>query len=573
MNRFFYLRFFFLFWFIAVGARLFYWQAIKASDLQSAARRQYERPVVKQSRRGTITSSDGYPLVLNTQVYTLVAKPNLLQNSPVVTATFILAALQSANASPSSTWTDPTTRSTLVSRLSDPSKKWVPLFQNISEEQMKSVSTLGMSELEFDPSWRRLYPESSLSAQLLGFVGKDSTGEAKGYFGIEGEYDLELEGRDSNSIKETDAIGHPIGLSATVDEDQTDGRNLTLTVRRDIQFLIQKHLEEGVQLYGAKSGDVLLMEPQTGKVIAMASYPTYDPGQYAQADPNVFKNPVVADAYEPGSTLKVMTVATGIDTGVIRPDTTCDTCAGPVTIGKYTIKTWDNKYHANTTIQDGLTHSDNTAMVFVGNKIGKEKLLQYIDNFGLGVKTGIDLQDESTPKLRPKKEWGEIDAATATFGQGIALTPIQMLNIVNTIANGGTLMRPYVVDKVEGNGQEFVTKPQEIRRVISQNTASTVAHMMQTSASQGDAKWTLPKQYPIAGKTGTAQIPVAGHYDEARTIASFVGFSPVEQPKFSMLVRLVEPSTSQWGSETAAPLWFAIAKDLFVKYGISPNAN
>ncbi len=563
MSRFFLLRTFFLFWFVAVGARLLYWQVIRAADLQESARRQYERPLTAQSRRGLITTSDGYPLVLNTQVYSLIVRPPLITDSAQATLSAIDSILHP----------DADTKSQMQSRLLDQTKKWVPLLQNLTSEQKDQLAQLKRPELSFEPNWKRLYPESSLSAHLLGFVGKDSAGDPKGYFGIEGEYDLELEGKETKSITETDAVGHPIGLSATLNANEQNGRNLTLTIRRDIQFLIQRHLEEGVAKYGAKSGDVVLMEPKTGKIIAMASYPTYDPGQYAKADPLVYKNPVVADGYEPGSTLKVMTVAIGIDTGVITPQTQCDRCAGPVTIGKYTIKTWDNRYHADTTIQDGLTHSDNTAMVFVGSKIGEEKLLAYIEQFGIGKKTGIDLQDESTPRMRERKDWGEIDAATATFGQGIALTPIQMVNIVNTIANGGSLMRPYVVDKVESNGQEFVTKPLEIRRVIKSETAKTVAGMMQTSASQGDAKWTLPKQYPIAGKTGTAQIPVAGHYDEARTIASFVGFSPVEDPKFTMLVRLMEPSTSQWGSETAAPLWFSIAKDLFVKYGISPNSK
>ncbi len=573
MNRFFFLRSFFLFWFILVCGRLFYWQGIRASELQLAARKQYERPSTQVSMRGVIKTADGYPLVLNTQVYSLVGRPNLMKNSAEVSSAAILSALRSVPASKSGALFDPQLDKTFIQKISDQRKKWVTLFSNISDDQKKAVSALKLPEVEFEPGWKRLYPESSLSAQLLGFVGKDTDGNPKGYFGIEGEYDLELTGRDSKSVKETDAVGHPIGLSATVDEESNDGRNLTLTLRRDLQFLIQRHLEEGIVKYGAKSGDVLLMEPKTGKIIAMASYPTYDPGEYAKADPTVFKNPVVADAYEPGSTLKVMTVAMGVDTGAIAPDTICDKCSGPVTIGKYTIKTWDNKYHANTTIQEGLTHSDNTAMVYIGNKVGKEKLLQYIERFGLGSKSGVDLQDESTPKLRAEKDWGEIDTATATFGQGIALTPIQMLNIVNTIANGGRLMRPYVVDKVDGNGQEFVTKPQEIRQVIKPETARIVAQMMQTSASQGDAKWTLPRQYSIAGKTGTAQIPVAGHYDEARTIASFVGFSPVENPQFSMLVRLVEPSSSQWGSETAAPLWFTIAKDLFVQYGIAPNVQ
>ncbi|MEP7167649.1 MAG: penicillin-binding protein 2 [Candidatus Woesebacteria bacterium] len=564
MSRLSLLRLVFSAWFLIVLGRLYYWQGIKAYDLRDVARRQYERQTTSSSERGIVYSADGYPLVLNTKVFTLVGKPNLLKTAPTFIASSIASKLPSVNSSASAILN-------LAQKLSDPSKKWVPLLTGLSEKEKDTLATINDPALTFEENTQRYYPEGSMSAHLLGFVGKDNDGNPQGYFGIEGKYDLELKGRPIKSVQETDAVGHPIGWSGTVDQENGDGRDVTLTLRRDIQFLAQEWLKEGVEKYGAKSGDVLIMDPMTGKILAMASYPGYDPSQYSKVDQALLKNPSVADGYEPGSTFKVLTVASGIDAGVITPDTQCDKCNGPVTIGKYTIKTWNNEYHASTTIQEGLTHSDNTAMVFVGRKLGQDKFLEYIEKFGIGTKTGIDLQDESTPKLRPKKEWGEIDTATATFGQGIALTPIQMLNSVNVIANGGTLYKPYVVEKVASDDEEFLTKPQEIRRVISEQTAKTVAQMMQTAASQGDAHWTLPKEYPIAGKTGTAQIPVAGHYDSARTIASFVGFAPMENPKFSMLVRLVEPSTSQWGSETAAPLWFSIAKDLFVKYGISPT--
>jgi cell division protein FtsI/penicillin-binding protein 2 len=567
MNRLSLLRLFFFCWFVVVIGRLFYWQGIAAYDLRDIARRQYERQTVSSSERGEVYSADGFPLVLNTRVYSLVARPHLLKNSPAFVGSAIYSLLPAHIATGSSV-------QSLTARFSDPTKKWVPVLSGLSEQEKTLLENLKEPSVTFEEGMQRYYPEASMSAHVLGFVGKDSDGNPQGYFGIEGKYDLELKGRQIKSVQETDAVGHPIGWSTgSPGEDDGNGRDVSLTIRRDIQFLASQWLKEGVEKYGAKSGDVLIMEPSTGKVIAMASYPTYDPTQYSKVDPSLLKNPAVADGYEPGSTFKVLTVASGIDSGVISPDTQCDACAGPVTIGSYTIKTWNNEYHAGTTIQEGLTHSDNTAMVFVGRKVGQDRFLEYIEKFGIGTKTGIDLQDESTPKLRPKKDWREIDTATATFGQGIALTPVQMLNIVNVIANGGKLYRPYVVEKVLSEDEEFITKPQEVRRVISEESAKIVARMMQTSASQGDARWTLPKQFPIAGKTGTAQIPVSGHYDESRTIASFVGFAPMENPKFSMLVRLVEPSSSQWGSETAAPLWFSIAKDLFVKYGISPTKN
>lgn len=574
MSRIYLLRSFFLLWFVAVLGRLYYWQVIQAEELTEVARRQYERPVVKDTQRGEIFFADGSPLALNTTRYTLVGKPYLLTASATSVAKQIVAALIVESASPSGKFKTFQEQSDFFTqRLSDPTKKWVPLLSGLTEKEKVAVSALGNDALTFQADSVREYPESSLSAHLLGFVGKNSNGEPQGYFGIEGKYDLELQAKSIRTILETDAVGHPIGMNAVHVEDGGNGRNLLLTIRRDIQYLVEQHLKAGIEKYGAKAGDVIVMNPMTGEVLASSSFPSYDPSQYSIFDQALYKNPVVADAYEPGSTFKVLTVAAGIDAGVIAPDTQCDACAGPVTIGKYTIKTWDNKYHANTTIQEGLTHSDNTAMVYVGRKIGKDAFLRYIKNFGIGSKTGIDLQDESSPKLREDKDWSEIDAATATFGQGIALTPIQMLNGVNAIANGGKLPRPFVVKKVYSDSEDFLVKPEMIRQVIKPETAKVVTDMMQAAASTGDARWTLPKTYPIAGKTGTAQIPVSGHYDEARTIASFVGFAPADAPQFSMLVRLVEPSTSQWGSETAAPLWFAIAKDLFVKYGITPNKN
>lgn len=567
------LRLAFFTWFVAVLARLYYWQGMKATDLRAIASRQYSRSSISPSERGVIISADGYPLVLNTTRFTLIGRPHLLKENIDSITSMVLASLEYSEASQSGRYVQDRTAfgAQIRKKLSDRTKQWVPLVTDLSETEKQRLQALSLPALTFEESARRYYPEASLSAHLLGFVGKNSEGSDQGYFGLEGEYDLELTGRRLRSVTQTDAVGRPIALGAQELQGNGDGRSLQVTIRRDIQYLAQKHLESGMQKYGAKAGDVLIMEPATGKVIAMASYPTYDPGFYARYDTALYKNPAVADGYEPGSTFKVLTVAAGIDAGLITPQTRCDTCAGPVTIGKYTIKTWDNKYHADTTIQDGLTHSDNTAMVYIGRKLGEERFFSYIEGFGLGQKTGIDLQDESSPRLRPKKEWGEIDTATATFGQGIALTPIQMLNGVNAIANGGRLMRPYVVEKITKGEEEYLIKPQELRRVIKPETAAIVARMMMNSASQGDARWTLPRQYAIAGKTGTAQIPVAGHYDENRTIASFVGFAPVENPQFSMIVRLVEPTSSQWGSETAAPLWFAIAKDLFVKYGITPN--
>lgn len=572
-QRFFGLFLFFLVWFGAIGARLYYWQGIKAADLKEAARAQYERSTTQEAFRGKIISSDKKSLALSVETFRLIARPNLLTSPPSSVARLIEPLIYSP--SPQAA-TDSTKRReeeralelTLIGRLSDPKRKWVVLESGLSSKQKEELQAIDPTVLTFEPMQSRFYPEGTLLSHVLGFVGNTDAGESKGFFGLEGFYDLELRGNRSKLTQISDAVGQPISIELPQAKPQVMSRDIQLTIHRDIQHTVEEHLKAGVERYGAKSADAIVMDPLTGKVLAMASYPSYDPASYSDADPLLFKNPTVADGYEPGSTFKVLTVATGIDLGLISPQTQCDRCGGPVTIGKYTIKTWNNEYHPNTTILDGLKHSDNTAMVYIAQKVGEERFLSYLKNFGIGQKSGIDLQDEGTPKLRPDKEWGEIDLATASFGQGIALTMVQMLNAVNVIANGGSLYKPFVVEEVSSGEEHFVTQPTKLRNVITPETARTVANMMREAASQGDARWTLPKEYPIAGKTGTAQIPVAGHYDENRTIASFVGFSPVENPKFSMLVRVVEPTSSPWGSETAAPLWFEIARDLFVKFGV-----
>ncbi|MFH1280866.1 MAG: penicillin-binding protein 2, partial [Candidatus Beckwithbacteria bacterium] len=323
--------------------------------------------------------------------------------------------------------------------------------------------------------------------------------------------------------------------------------------------------------FGAKSGSISVMDPYTGAIIAMASLPSYDPQEFSIFSPELFLNPVVSDAFEPGSIFKVLVMAAGLDAGVIKKDTKCDICDGPLKIDKYTINTWDDKYRPDSNMTDVLVNSDNVGMVFIGQKLGLEKFYDYFDKFGLNQKTNIDLQDEVAPVARKKNDWTYVDLATASFGQGFLSTGIQLLQAVSVIANGGNLVEPHLVEKVINEIKE-TTIPTKIKhRVISTETASVVTDMMVASAKEGEAKWASIKGYQIAGKTGTAQIAFEGKYQEEKTNASFIGFAPAKNPKFVMLVTLKEPSTSQWASETAAPLWFSVAQDLLNHFNVLPE--
>ncbi len=558
--------------FTGIVVRLFYWQISRSQELKMVAQAQYQRRSELTVSRGKIFTADGYPLAINSRVFTAFATPKTLDASPVRIAAQLSPILFDPNVSTSSgIATQAELENLLLSRLSDSDKNWVSLKHRVTKEQQEQINNLGITGVGFDPEEIRYYPEGSMAAHLLGFVGNDDQGKPKGYFGVEGRFDLELKGKGGYLNQETDALGKPIAIGEFQRIETVAARDLTLTVRRDIQNFLEEKLIKGMELYGAKSADAIIMDPQTGKILAMAATPAYDPSRFFEFDAKNYKNPTVADGYEPGSTFKVLTMAAAIDAGAVGPDTQCDDCGAPKTIGKFTIRTWNEKYFKDITMTEALAKSDNTAMMFAAARLGEERMISYIHAFGFGQKTGIDLQDEASPSLRDDNKWGDIDVATASFGQGIAVTPIQLVTAVNAIANKGVLVRPFVIDQVKAGDIIFTTKPKEIRRVVSELTAKAVTEMMISSASHGDAKWALPKGYTIAGKTGTAQIPVGGHYDEERTIASFVGFAPAENPRFTMLVRITEPQTSQWGSETAAPLWFSIAKDLFSKLAIPPK--
>jgi len=264
-------------------------------------------------------------------------------------------------------------------------------------------------------------------------------------------------------------------------------------------------------------------------------------------------------------------MASALDAKAVEPDTVCDICSGPVKVDKYLIETWNRKYNPGSTMTDVIVHSDNVGMTFVGEKLGADTLYDYLKKFGIGSLTEVDLQGEATPKLRDKGTWSIVDLATATFGQGIAITPIQLIKAVGTIANGGRLITPHMVLKLQKEGWEEGVAPASGEKILSDQAVADITAMMVEAAQYGEAKWTYQRGFSVAGKTGTAQIPIAGHYDENKTIASFIGFSPAAKAKFIMLITLKEPQTSQWASETAAPLWYSIARELFPYFGIQPE--
>jgi len=557
---------------VTILARLFYWQVFRFDDLSSMAEQQHLVSAKIDAPRGLILSSDKAILASNKPTFLVFGLPKVVKDkvgtAAKLASVFVTATLEKDEKP------DPLEikekQQDLLSKLSQ-DLSWVILNKSVDWNIKKAIEDLKIEGIGFDSQSSRFYPEASSAAHVLGFVGSDSLGRQVGYFGVEGFYNGQLKGIGGLVTEEKDARGLPILMGKFSLKEARKGYNLILNIDRAVQYSVEKKLKAGFIKYGAKAASAIVMDPSTGAIIAMASVPNYDPNLFSDFPKEYFKNSIVADAYEPGSTFKVLVMAAGINENLIQPDTLCDICDGPLQISGFSIRTWNNKYNKDANMTDVIVHSDNTGMVFVGKKLGLDKMYQYIQDFGFGKSTQIDLQDETSPDIRPKNDWREIDLATSSFGQGIAVTPIQMIRAVAAIANGGKLLEPHIVKEIQEDDKNTEIKPKVISQPISKEAAQKVTEMMVKAVELGEAKVFAPKGFKIAGKTGTAQIPVAGHYDANKTIASFVGFAPADNPKFVMLVRYDEPSSSIFGAETAAPTFFEIAKELFTYYNIAPS--
>lgn len=542
---------------VSITVRLFYWQVIASDRLAGLAQMQRTLSETVQAKRGKIFSADGSPLVINQRAFLVYAEPQNIKNTQ--TAISVLSReLGIAEA-------------TLSSQLWDKTKRWVPLAHKVDESAVERIKTEKLEGIGFFDQSKRFYPEGSMAAHLLGFVGNNAKGEDQGYFGLEGYYDEQLRGRNGFREAEADALGHLILLGNRREIPVENGRDIYLTLDKTIQFIAESKLKEGIEKYQAKGGTVSILDPKTGAILAMAAFPSYHPGDYSSYPEVYYKNPIIAATYEPGSTFKVLIMATALQ-GKAIPVTATFQEEGPVRIGGYTIKTWDQQYHGEITLSQILQYSSNVGMVFIQQQMDNTYLLDSITRLGFGVSTDVDLQEETYVDLRPRNQWREIDYATLSFGQGIAVTPIQMVRAVAALANGGKILRPYAVKQtITPEGKIIRTQQTVEREMFTKETTAAVGEMMIAAVEHGEAKYKRPKGFRIAGKTGTAQIAIEGHYDSEKTIASFVGFGPVDDPKFIMLVTIHEPTTSPWGSETAAPLFFVIAKELLSYLRIAPT--
>jgi stage V sporulation protein D (sporulation-specific penicillin-binding protein) len=444
------------------------------------------------------------------------------------------------------------------------------VFVNFDASQGDVLQFLGGTF--FVREYERIYPEGPLLGQALGFVNDKGLGQ----YGFEGQYDQELKGYAGKISLETDSKG--TALQQIEQVAGQDGTNYLLTIDRNIQRVIEQGLADEVTKDGAKGGSVIVMDPKTGGVVGMASYPTYSPGDFrttAKADANLFDNPAISSVWEPGSIFKPLIMAAAIDQGVVTSQT-ADTFAASVQVDGYTINTALNKAFGHETMTDVLVNSDNVAMVWLGNKMGNELMADYIRRYGFGTVTGIDLKNEVGGKITDVNKWSTILRATTTFGQGVAVTPIQIASAYTAIANKGMLIPPRIVKgTIQDDGTEKDLDMPPGRQIMKPETAATLREML-TAVVVHNHKKAGVEGYAVGGKTGTAQVPdpVNGGYLPNAYNHSFVGMAPATDPKFVMLVKIDQPNAADSGEfaeSTAVPLFGQLARFLLHYYQVPPS--
>lgn len=443
------------------------------------------------------------------------------------------------------------------------------VMADVLEDLSNDLDGPDLSGMWLVPEQRRIYPSGAIAGHILGFVND----EGKGFFGVEGYYDEWLAGKPIT-------IERPlIPPEAELQPNPPAGVNLVLTIDLQVQQMVEKMLSEAVEWSQAESGEIIIMDPRNGELIAVAIWPALDPNNYErwlvdQEGRRKVINPVVAGVYEPGSTLKVLTMSAAIETEVVAPeDVFVDT--GEIEVGGHKIHNWDGEAWGPQTMVGCLQHSLNVCLAYVAaEKLGASKLYPYLEQFGLGQLTGVDLAGEIAGQLRTPghPEWTESDLGTNSFGQGLSVTPIQLMAAVGALANEGVMMQPHVVRQVVSPQGVYWPGETVLGRPIEPETAQVLSSMLSQSVDE-ETRYAEVVGYELAGKTGTAQIPTEYGYDPYKTIASFVGWGPVEAPQFVVLVRLDKPTISPWGSVVAAPVFQRVVERLVVMLEIPPQGS
>lgn len=548
-----------------VTGRLFFLQVVKGAAARKQAEQQHSVYQKLMASRGEIDLVDKIslqpiPVATNIKKYLAYAVPKDIQN-PKLTSETLATALGLE-------------LTEVLGKITDLKRKYVPLKKQLTEEEQNKIIELELPGIFLDSEDTRYYPQGNLLSHVLGFVGYNNQNQRAGLYGLERYFEKDLAGKNGELYEEKDTSGAWIFGAKREEVAAVDGVNLVLTIDKNIQFQAQELLKQSVTKHGADSGSIIVVNPRTGEILAMAGYPDFDPNAYNKiTEPQIYSNLATVGVYEPGSTFKAITMAAALEEGKVTPNTTY-VDEGEVVISGYHIKNSDNKAHGVQTMTEVLNESLNTGAIYAKEQIGNRTFYDYVKKFGFGETTGVDLP-EAKGNLDNLKGNIEVNYHTASFGQGISVTPIQMIQAFTALANEGKMMRPYVVQsKTYQDGKTENTGQKEVSRPISDRTAHTISAMLVDVVDNGHGKRAGVPGYSIAGKTGTAQVPRKDGkpgYEENNNIGSFIGYGPVEDPQFLMLVRIDHPRDVLFAESTAAPLFGQMAQFILNYMHVPPT--
>jgi cell division protein FtsI/penicillin-binding protein 2 len=458
----------------------------------------------------------------------------------------------------------------ILTRIDPNSKMLRPLKSGLPSALAARVEELQLTGVYLRQAPDRVYPEGSLAAQVLGFVGRDSTGLA----GIEFSMNDALAGKPGLVQAERDTEGNELAFGQRVLVEPRDGADLVLTIDRFVQRLAERTLAEAVVANKAIGGQILIMDPKSGAILAMASWPTYnltDEDRYKPGEEALYKTVQVTNQYEPGSVMKPITMAAGLQEGLVTPNTKIND-TGIIEIGGATLRNWDLRANGTITMTEVLIHSSNIGAQHVSGLLGPERFYRYLDAFGFGQPTGVELPGEVPGTVRTPADvgWSRVDLATNAYGQGIAVTPLQMLTAISTIANDGIRMKPRIIREIRRDGKVEPVQPEPAREVVSAETARMLTEMMVAVIEQPALEQHRLAGFRFAGKTGTADFPTNLGYTSGKTYASIVAFGPLPDVRFSVLIRLDAPEAI-YGGTVAAPVLKRLTQELVNYYRIPTN--
>ena len=545
---------------VVLVGRLFFLQIIDKSDLQAKNLSQVQVDRKLQSPRGTIYDRNGRPLAMSVVTKSLYADPKMIKQSPSEVAELIEPYVTMSK------------EDIVKSLQEDTAFVWIDRM--MEPEKSKAVAQLiedkNLEGLNFVEESKRYYPNGNLAAQVLGFVGTDD----KGLDGLEMVLDDELKGGIQKELVATDRKGNAIFGSVLSKYLPDKGKSVTLTIDASIQFIAERALDKAMEDTGAKHASVIVMDPKTGEILAMANRPTYDPNHYSQGSEEDFKNIAVTNLYEPGSTFKPIIASAALASGKWKLDQVYND-KGSFAANGHVMQNWNGEGYGPVRLIDILKFSINTGMAEIGTTTGADILSKYVRNYGFGSKTGIELPGEGDGILYNPDDMSKLDVATMSIGQGIAVTPLQMVRAFGALSNGGAMMKPHII-KSYSNSQGDVTSTTEtsvVGQPVPAETVKTIVDILEKEVSEGGGTKAMVEGYHFGGKTGTAQKLDTKHggYLDGQYIASFIGFGPVEDPKFVVLVVIDDPQKgSYYGSQIVAPVFKDIVSQLVRYYQMSP---